>query len=46
VLGVYDTTFGRQFVLVGLRKGKTCLQVKINRDKKECIDVRVLAPEE
>lgn len=46
VLAVYATTNGRQFVLVGLRKGKTCLQVKINRHEKECIDVRVLAPEE
>jgi hypothetical protein len=46
VLGVYATEDARTFVLVGVREGDTCLQVKINRREQECIDVRVLAADE
>jgi hypothetical protein len=42
LLAVYATEDAREFVLVGLREGDTCLQVKINRQERECIDVRIL----
>lgn len=42
VFAVYATEDAREFVLVGLREGETCLQVKINRQERECIDVRIL----
>ena len=42
VLAVYATEDAREFVLVGLREGETCLQVRINRQERECIDVRIL----
>jgi hypothetical protein len=42
LLAVYGTEDAREFVLVGLREGDTCLQVKINREERECIEVRIL----
>lgn len=45
LLGVYSGTRAREFVLVGLREGDTCLEVRINRHEKECIDVHVLPVE-
>jgi hypothetical protein len=45
VLAVYNTSDARSFVFVGLREGKTCVQVRINRHEQECIDVRVLPAE-
>ena len=41
VLAVYLTEDPRNFVLVGVRPGETCLDVLINRDEQECIPVRV-----
>ena len=46
LLAVYSGEHAREFVLVGLREGRTCLEVKINRHQEECIDVRILPPEE
>jgi hypothetical protein len=42
LLAVYAAEDAREFVLVGLREGDTCLQVKINRQERECIDVTIL----
>jgi hypothetical protein len=42
LLAVYGSEDAREFVLVGLREGDTCLQVKINRQERECIEVRIL----
>lgn len=44
-LGVYATEQDHQFVLVGLREGRTCLEVRVNRMERECIEVRVLPAE-
>jgi hypothetical protein len=44
VLEVYHTEKDHEFVLVGVEPGQTCLEVTINRDRLECIDVRVLPP--
>lgn len=47
ILEVYNTETDRTFVLVGVAEGRTCLEVKVNRRERECIDVRVLpGPEE
>jgi hypothetical protein len=46
VLTVYATESAREYVLVGVHPGATCLNVKINRAEKECIEVRVLVPGE
>ena len=45
LLGVYATENERQFVFVGLREGNTCLEVRLNRSERECIDVRVVPVE-
>jgi|SRR5688572_29443853 len=45
LLGVYATENERQFVFVGLRQGETCLEVRLNRSERECIDVRVVPVE-
>ncbi|HEX6240157.1 MAG TPA: hypothetical protein VFZ61_04670 [Polyangiales bacterium] len=45
LLGVYATEDERQFVFVGLREGETCLEVQLNRQQRECIDVRVVPVE-
>ena len=42
LLEVYGAGGGREFVFVGLREGDTCLEVRVNRKEKECIEVRVL----
>lgn len=42
LLAVYGTEDAREFVLVGLREGDTCLQVRIDRVERECIEVRIL----
>jgi hypothetical protein len=42
LLAVYGTQDAREFVLVGLREGDTCLQVRINRVEQECIEVTIL----
>lgn len=42
VLEVYNAGSDREFVFVGLREGDTCLEVRVNRKEKECIEVRVL----
>jgi hypothetical protein len=39
---VYSTEVDNQFVLVGSEAGATCLTITIDRDEKECIDLRVL----
>jgi hypothetical protein len=44
VLEVYAGQDDREFVLVGLTPGTTCLSVRIDRREEDCIDVRVLAP--
>lgn len=41
VLFVYLTEEPRNFVLVGVRPGESCLEVIINREEQECIPVRV-----
>lgn len=43
LMGVYAGQHDREFVLVGLREGSTCLEVKINRHQEDCIDVRVVS---
>lgn len=45
LLGVYATEDEHQFVFVGLREGRTCLEVRLNRTERECIDVRVVPVE-
>jgi hypothetical protein len=45
LLAVYATEDERQFVFVGLREGETCLEVRLNRSERECIDVRVVPVE-
>jgi hypothetical protein len=45
VLGLYAGEGEREYVLVGVRAGETCLEVKINRHDEECIQVRVLEAE-
>lgn len=42
IFTVYGAERAREFVLVGLREGESCLEVRINRDEEECIEVRVL----
>jgi hypothetical protein len=42
ILEVYNTDDERTFVLVGVAEGRTCLEVRVNRRERECIDVRVL----
>jgi hypothetical protein len=39
---VYGAEESREFVLVGLREGESCLEVNINGRMEECIEVRVL----
>jgi hypothetical protein len=46
VLAVYAGEDAREFVLVGLREGETCLHVKLNRVERECIEVQILPAEE
>ena len=46
IFDVYAAESTREFVLVGLREGETCLSVRINRHEEECIEVRVLPAEE
>ena len=43
---VYGSEDPREFVLVGLREGSSCLEVRINRREEECIEVRVLPSQE
>lgn len=43
VFQVYGAVDPREFVLVGLREGRSCLQVSVKRIDEECIDVRVSA---
>lgn len=45
LLGVYATEQDHTFVLVGLREGRSCLEVRVNRSERECIEVRVLPAE-
>jgi hypothetical protein len=42
---VYGAEESREFVLVGLREGESCLEVNINGRMEECIEVRVLPAE-
>lgn len=46
IFEVYGAENPREFVLVGLREGETCLEVRINRRLEECIEVRVLPADE
>jgi len=46
IFEVYDSEDAREFVLVGLREGESCLEVRINLRMEECIEVRVLPAEE
>ena len=46
IFDVYHGEGDGEFVLVGLRPGRSCLRVRIGRREQECIDVRVLAPPE
>ena len=46
LLAVYSGEDEREFVLVGLREGRTCLQVKLNRQERECIEVQISPAEE
>jgi hypothetical protein len=46
IFEVYSSEDAREFVLVGLREGNTCLEVRINRREEECIEVRVLPADE
>ncbi len=46
IFEVYGAEDPREFVLVGLREGESCLEVRINRRMEECIEVRVLPAEE
>ncbi len=46
VLDVYPGPQEREFVLVGLREGTTCVEVVIQRDVAECIAATVRAPEQ
>lgn len=46
IFEVYGAEDAREFVLVGLREGESCLEVRINRRMEECIEVRVLPAEE
>jgi hypothetical protein len=39
---VYGAEDPREFVLVGLREGESCLEVNINGRMEECIEVRIL----
>jgi|GEM_PF-1763633 len=43
-LDVYSTEDDREFVLVGVDVGETCLEVHINRHREECIPVYVREP--
>ena len=45
LLAVYATENEREFVFVGLREGDTCLEVRLNRTERECIDVEVVPVE-
>ena len=45
LLAVYATEKEREFVFVGLREGETCLEVRVNRTERECIEVEVLPAE-
>jgi hypothetical protein len=42
IFEAYGAEDPREFVLVGLRAGDSCLEVRINRRGEECIEVRVL----
>jgi uncharacterized protein YggU (UPF0235/DUF167 family) len=42
IFEVYSAEDAREFVLVGLREGASCLEVRINRRAQECIELRVL----
>jgi hypothetical protein len=42
IFEVYGTQDAREFVLLGLREGESCLDVRVNRRQEECIEVRVL----
>jgi hypothetical protein len=42
LLAVYGTEDKHEFVFVGLREGETCLEVRVNRTERECIEVEVL----
>jgi hypothetical protein len=46
VFDVYAGTEQREFVLVGLRPGRSCLEVRVQRRREDCIDVRVLSADE
>ena len=42
IFEVYGAEDPREFVLVGLREGESCLEVRINGRMEDCIEVRVL----
>lgn len=44
VLTVYRRKNRREFVLVGVNPGTTCLEVVIDGDGEECIDVEITEP--
>lgn len=46
IFEVYGAEDLNEFVLVGLREGESCLEVRVNRRMEECIEVRVLPAEE
>jgi hypothetical protein len=43
-LDVYSTEVDHEFVFVANEPGQTCVEVIINREREECIAVRVLPP--
>lgn len=46
IFEAYGAEDPREFVLVGLREGDSCLEVRVNRREEECIEVRVLPGEQ